>query len=32
MELALFGLFVVAWLASSLGLQVLASRLRSSHA
>ncbi len=31
-ELALFGLFVVAWLATSLGLQALASRLRSSHA
>lgn len=31
-ELALFGLFVVAWLATSLGLQALASRLRGSHA
>ncbi|GAB4358710.1 MAG: VTT domain-containing protein [Kiloniellaceae bacterium] len=32
MELALFGLFVFAWLATSLGLQALASRLRGSHA
>ena len=29
MELALFGLFVVAWLAASLGLQALATKLRS---
>ncbi|WP_340120003.1 VTT domain-containing protein [Pelagibius sp. 7325] len=32
MELALFGLFILAWLATSLGLQALASRLRGSHA
>jgi len=33
MDLALFGLFVVAWLATSLGLQALASKLRAhSHA
>lgn len=31
MELALFGLFVVAWLAASLGLQALATRLRASR-
>jgi uncharacterized membrane protein YdjX (TVP38/TMEM64 family) len=29
MELLLFGLFIVAWLATSLGLQALATRLRS---
>jgi hypothetical protein len=29
MELALFGLFIVAWLAISLGLQAFATRLRS---
>jgi len=32
MELVMFGLFILAWLATSLGLQALASRLRTSHA